>query len=672
MTHRYFRLILVFTVGFFSSALQVVPPAYGEHAPITARRIMAPGVRWVHPTNRVAVLCEACGNKAGKTPAWLIDLGSGLNALGLEPVLLKHYKAGDPVTKDGFAVILDGWSGGRCMDASGPDSPLRIGFDAPLGTRQIRSLLKRVENELTPDPKERSRVRYLFVVSENSDTSRVLGIQVSWTAWYAKLDADFIRVSDLDSIPTTWLRRYAVVALATDSLARTRTDRLKRRLADYLEHGGGLAVLAGLPDDMLQELAGIRARKGAHRLKGIACDGSWLPGADGLVFTMAHDWDVELADLSLPSNARVLCNGILEDGGKVPAAFIAKRGPGRVVFWQGGQLADKSSRGLILLSLMEASRPTAAAVLNALVFWVDDCPMPMWNAKIPPLDTLYDMTDTQFYEKIWWPKMLSFFRGRGLMPTFGFVLIYDDHVKPPFVSMFHGDDDPATKLGRKVRADGYEVALHGYNHQSLTVARGIQSRGWPGREEMELALRTARQGMIDVLGPDAAPTAYVAPNNMLQKMGKEAVHEVFPEISSMAAQYLDEGHILGQEFGPDPDLPGITDIPRISSEHFLDGSNAYEVLDALVVPGVFSHFVHPDDIRDPERSRGKNFDQMMKAIESMMDRVLGAYPFLTKMSATAFAARVREHNRTGLEVVRGPHSISLRAPGASLEGLTVF
>jgi hypothetical protein len=368
----------------------------------------------------------------------------------------------------------------------------------------------------------------------------------------------------------------------------------------------------------------------------------------------------------------VLCTG--DPGGRaVPLILARSLGAGRTLLWNGGWVAYKSSRGLILLSLMEVSAPSAAAILDTLMFFVDDCPMPMWNEKIAPVDTLYGMTDAEYYRKIWWPGLSALIERHRLRPTFGFVLTYDDDTKGPFANDEPwAKDDPAVQLARDAAALPGEIGLHGYNHQSLAITPRDSTKGWPGRDAMEGALRKVREALPGIFGNKTVPRTYVAPDNLVQAIGKQAVLAVFPETTTIATQYLDEVDILGQEFGPDPDVPGVTDVPRVSSESALDATGAREVLDALALPGVFSHFIHPDDIFDPERSGGKTFEEMATSLEGVLARVDDAYPFLTRRTASEAAVAIGEFSHAKLEATRLGHVLSLRATDAPKAGLTVF
>ena len=46
------------------------------------------------------------------------------------------------------------------------------------------------------------------------------------------------------------------------------------------------------------------------------------------------------------------------------------------------------------------------------------------------------------------------------------------------------------------------------------------------------------------------------------------------------------------------------------------------------LPGVFTHFIHPDDILDPERSHGKSWTELHKEFESMVKEVSEKYSWL--------------------------------------------
>lgn len=676
MHRRFLKIVIVLglvsVVGFPVTAL-----AYGKGDWRTRRAVVAPGVRLVTPPYRVAVVCRACGGTPSSLPDFVVRLGARLNRAGFDPVPMSTPPS--PEKQSQYAVILA---------EAGLGSSDAIRFSSPLDDRAVGDLVAEVERRVAPDAGPTRPLRYLFAVRSDTGTGRMLLAQSSWVVHYAKLDADFISVEDLVRAPTRWLERYASVVLATDSLPNP--GRLAGLLDGYVRAGGGLAALARIEDPALRPLFGIaRVSDREERVEEVVCEPTWLPGAGGVSFRYGADWAMMIPEIGVAKDGRVLCRARTDAGREVPSVISKAHGAGRTLMWLSGEIGDKPARGRILLSILEVSQPAVAAMMDALVFWVDDCPMPMWGKAIAPVDRLYGMTDAEFYTRKWWPDLSALFERHDVRPSFGFVLSYDARVVPPFTSGFEvekedreGDKgevqtavsavEAATALARAIQTAGHEIALHGYNHQSLTVAKSELSAGWAGLEVMVEALTLARQEMIRLFGPDALPVTYVAPNNLVHALGKQAVHRVFPEIRAIASQYLDEDSILGQEFGPDPDIPGLVDIPRISSENFLDSDNAAEVLDALVVPGVLSHFIHPDDIFDPARSRGKDWEGLLAELDRLLAHVRQTYPFLRAMTAAQFADVVRAWPEARLEATRSPNSLVLRAPGAPGGFLTTF
>jgi hypothetical protein len=504
--------------------------------------------------------------------------------------------------------------------------------------------------------------RVLFLVETATDTGRAMMVQSSWVVSYARLPADLADVSGVDRLPARWLDSYDAVVLATDKLPRPGIARLARQLTAYVEHGGALVAAAGVDSEELYPLFGIRKASDDVQIKSWGCDESFWPGAKGLDPLVEAGQTDEVPRFQLANDAKVLCRGHADGSKDVPLAFTSRLGRGSTMGWAGARLNDKSARGLLLLSLMEVV-PMPAAVLGALVFYVDDCPLPMTNQKRPPADTLYGLTDSEFYLTMWWPRMLTLMDKHSIRPTSGFILTYDDRL--PGIGQPQGytepEGAPSLKLAHLVRDVGWEVGLHGYNHQSLSVGKNEWTVGWAGRADMDASLTLLRDEYKRIFGVGKEPPVYIAPSNFIQKMGKESLRAVFPAITGIASQYQDEGPIMGHEFGQDPDVPGMIDIPRISSEHFLDGNNSAEMLDALVLPGVLSHFVHPDDFFDPERSRGVSFEDMIRRLDELLSVVDNAYPFLRRMTGSELAAYVPQWLKARLEVTRSASGLAIRA-----------
>lgn len=82
---------------------------------------------------------------------------------------------------------------------------------------------------------------------------------------------------------------------------------------------------------------------------------------------------------------------------------------------------------------------------------------------------------------------------------------------------------------------------------------------------------------------------------------------------------------------------GIIDMPRITSGYFYDQETNWDILNAASSIGVFSHFVHPDDILDENRNNHMNWDVMYKSYSDMLKETNERYPWIRSMTASKAA-----------------------------------
>lgn len=611
-------------------------------------------IRWVSPPSRVVLDCP---DRVVRRPEW-VAFGQELDGMGIE---VRRPRGTDPSASSLFRV--------RCLakgEAPDPDPAVRS-IPAEDAAPSIRRLLQEARDTLRGDAFPRPS-RVLLAGWDDGEVSTALLREASWMAAYSRLEADFLDLRRLDRLPDPWLLRYDAVAMLTDHLPPATAESLGATLGRYLEAGGSVVLMGGIDDEVFRSLAGAKAAAGEALLREWTCDPGFLPGSGGTAFRIPDEDADPMPLYRAPEGARILC-GVR--GSDAPLAFQVRRGRGTVVAWTVPVPADKSARGLMLLSLMEAT-PLVSALVDAHLFFLDDCPLPTSNRPVRVEAGAPEIPDGEFYRNRWWPDVRSLIETHSLRPTFAFILTYDDRMPEEGVPGTYGEGSPSLELARAISAAGYEVDLHGFNHQSLSLARNEWSVGWSGIGAMRKALTMLRAEYRRVFGGDRLPRAYVAPSNFVQRVGKEALRQVFPEIEVLSTQYLDEGPILGQEFGPDPEVPGLWNLPRISSEHFLDADNAQEVLDALVLPGVFSHFIHPDDLLDPERSRGRDWPGMVRELSSLLEKVDRSHPWMTRRTAVEASAHLRQWWKAGLRVLREAEGILVHVESPPDGGLTFW
>ena len=664
------KLPVVVTLVFV--CLPLVSSPQGQKSRATSSvRPFPPDVALYHPNSDCLVVCDDCEEGKKNLPTWVYRLGIALQGMGFFVKLGKQMPSQESLKN--HVLILSGLKqNNACQPKS---SPPCLSFTAPLDEAGLRTLTQNITKALSHDPNAPKPETFAIIVEEDSAVGRSLFAQTAWVVYYAKLHAHFMTPNDFAHIPDFLVDEYSAVVLATDKIPDGLVPKIKRAA----EKGIGVAALTDLGDEALLDVFGIKKEKTEKvKVSTIECDETFLPGAKGLVMKYDEEWNLQVSPLELYKDVQVLCTG---KDSTMKSAPVVLRYKGNRIYWNAGILGDKSARGRILLTMLDCASPSAGAIMGGFLFFVDDCPMPMWGKKLPPLDTLYDMDDAQFYSEVWLPRLASLFSRYQIKPTFAFVLSYDEQTSPPFSSGYapatpEGDIEPvhqkAVEFARKVFSAGYEVGLHGYNHQSLVVSKSFESAGWLTFDAIVEALSFTRQEMARIFGKDFVPKVYIAPNNLLHTIGKKALAMVFPEIKVFSTQYLDERAILGQEFTLDPDIKGVMDVPRISSECFLDEENAHEILDALLCPGIFSHFIHPDDILDPSRSRGLDFEHMALELEKLVGVVHKNYPFLGRMTASEFGRFLTSFHRAKLEVSKGEKSLVIRVSNPPEGGLMVL
>jgi len=634
--------------------LTVAAPAAA--APSTRKPLRpAAAMQWVTPPTLVDLECP---DREIRRPEW-VAFGQELDGMGLEV----HRSKGAATPPPALLRV-------RCLapgEAPSPDPAIRS-ISAENPAPAIERLLHEVRDALRGESFPRPS-RVLLMGWDDGEVSTTLLREASWMATYARLMADFLDLRHLVRVPDLWLSRYDAVVVLTDHLPAAIAESLVATLRRYLEAGGAVVLPGGIDDDALRSLTGVDGASGEAPLRAWTCDPAFLPGADGMVFRIPEADADPMPLYRLPTEARVLCGA--RGGRDAPLAFRISKGRGTLVAWTVPLLADKSARGLLLLSLMEAS-PLVSALMDMHLFFVDDCPLPASGRPVQVEAGAPEVPDGEFYRDRWWPDIHRLVQDHSLRPTFAFVLTYDDHMPDQGTPGTYAEGSPSLDLARAISAAGYEVDIHGFNHQSLSLVRNEWSVGWSGIGSMRTALAMLRTEYQRVFGKDRVPRAYVAPSNFVQRVGKEALRQAFPEVEVLSTQYLDEGPILGQEFGPDPEVPALSNVPRISSEHFLDGDNAQEVLDALVLPGVFSHFIHPDDLLDPERSRGRDWPGMVRELTSLLEKVDRAHPWLTRRTAVEASPHLRQWWKAGLRVLRESDGLLVRVENPPDGGLTFW
>ena len=317
----------------------------------------------------------------------------------------------------------------------------------------------------------------------------------------------------------------------------------------------------------------------------------------------------------------------------VPVMWKMNRNAGNVLYSNTTMFADKYTRGLFLQTLSMLPPAFWVSQSGIYTFHIDDFPAPIPNDTISAeLSGTETMPIQQFYQETWWPDMEQLAEQYQLIYSGFMIGTYEDEALLETAELIELEQLSMTYFGRQLLLDGGEIGLHGYNHQSLVTADepidpALGYKPWASQEEMEGALQKADETFKQFY-PNYEINSYVPPSNILNRTGIRALAATFPNLTNVASLYLGQkgqGDLI-QEFEPDEEFPSIYHFPRVSSGYLETPDDRFMLVDAIANMGIFSHFVHPDDVLDDFRNRNRNWATMKEDLSAMLTQMTSNYP----------------------------------------------
>ena len=268
-------------------------------------------------------------------------------------------------------------------------------------------------------------------------------------------------------------------------------------------------------------------------------------------------------------------------------------------------MTDKFQRGFYCLAYSMLDDVCIYPVINASSYYIDDFPSP-----VPSGDSSYIMRDygvdiATFYSNYWLPQIIKWENEYGIVHT-GFIIEdYNDNVNAPFQR--NNATARFSMFGNMLLNNGGELGLHGYNHQPLCI-KGIDDdmqfgtyKLWPDSKSIVDAITELKE-FSEQLFPNEKFRVYVPPSNIMSESGKKALLNADKDISIISSIYLPDADVNSctQEFGIDIEN-NVIETPRIVSGCDMDEYMYYTAFSELNFHYVQSHFLHPDDVLDPDR-----------------------------------------------------------------------
>lgn len=328
---------------------------------------------------------------------------------------------------------------------------------------------------------------------------------------------------------------------------------------------------------------------------------------------------------------------LAESGEGIPLMWKREYGQGAFMLFNGTMLQEKINRGMLAggLSLLEPD--FIYPIFNVKQMYIDDFPSPVAKGINDNIYADYGMDIARFYREIWWPDMLKAAKRTNTKFTAVLIQSYNDRTEPPFQSPVDEDKYNLISYGREVIKSGGELGIHGYNHQSLQLSQEVADyygyKPWPDSGAMASSI----EEVLAYAGktfPEYKMLSYVPPSNMMDEAGREALKKAWPDLMVIASLYEEDATNKSyvQEFEVADD--GIIEMPRITSGYMDTEFELWAESNTLTSLGVFSHFVHPDDILDDLRRKDKSWKQLYEGFEHKLSRLHDGYPWLRPMTAT--------------------------------------
>ncbi|MEZ4877323.1 MAG: DUF2194 domain-containing protein [Flavobacterium sp.] len=274
-------------------------------------------------------------------------------------------------------------------------------------------------------------------------------------------------------------------------------------------------------------------------------------------------------------------------------------GNGKVIFYNLSTSLEKMDRGLAFSAILKGLEGVPYPIANVSVIHLDDFPSPVYDIYEEPVKSEFNQNIAQYVQKTWWPDMLKLADEYDLKYTALTAFDYNNNIQPPFLfsqwDSYKATINKRTEivsdwLAKDVLNKGHELGFHGYNHVSL-----LQNE-WKNAEFTRLALNSAEKKW-KINGYGNLPVTYVPPSNDIDKFGLIQLSKGMPSVKFMCSTYTGEFQEGGnREFDFEPLEPNLFDFPRTSSGFYLKEKDDYSLNSTYLITGIWSHFVHPDDI----------------------------------------------------------------------------
>ncbi len=428
-----------------------------------------------------------------------------------------------------------------------------------------------------------------------------------------------------------------------------------------VEDGASLLVTGVLSFDEIfienSQKLGISGFFGESQTKSLVIKDDILLGLkSGEKFT-ADFLEDDITMIEVMDTARVY----MEDERGVPLYFTINYGKGKIGVFNGYNLNERNLDGIILGMIGSLKGDFIYPIINAGVMFIDDWPGP-FKGNYDIIFDQYGMSLDDFLKFIWWPDMVNFMKTYGVVYTGQFVHNYDNNMKAPYVIDKDELDLAMFYFGQQLIKHGCEIGLHGYNHQPLWFSEYSSEELlvynlWEDKDDALNGLLFAMDQFESVF-PEYDMNCYVPPSNVIDDQGIEIIKEVLGTPVILAGLYVgDPPETPQHEFEVKDD---VIYFPRIASESILNDESKISMASAMTTYCVVSHFIHPDDITDPERSAGLDWGGLRSEFGKILEFIDESYPYLNYLTVTEAGNNLMDWDNARFDITYGDNGIKIK------------
>lgn len=464
----------------------------------------------------------------------------------------------------------------------------------------------------------------------------------------AHRDVD-IATDGADAIPSlTSFDRVIVLMPSLDGLGTHLTD-----LMNWVSAGGSLML--GMTPDNSNYLQAIASKLGIESAGyDYAKAESIVPSEDFMLgggerYEFSDPFDSSLS-VSLRDTAHLWAK--TGDAG-TPLIWSNDCGSGHTVVCNIG-IYDKVMRGFYASAISLLGDATAYPVINSAVFYLDDFPSPVPSGDGTYIKRDYGLSVADFYAKVWWPDLQKLAQKYGIRYTGVMIENYEDAVNQTEPAR-QADTTQFRYFGGMLLQMGGELGFHGYNHQPLALwdtdyGTLYDYKTWKNKETLVASLNELIAFQDEVL-PNAHGSVYVPPSNILSACARQLIGTDVPRIKTIASTYFEDGTDLPyvQEFGVASD--GIVEQPRIVSGGMVDDSYMrLAAVSELNMHYVSTHFMHPDDLLDPDRGAKEGWEVYKGGLTDYLEWLTKSAPDLRRQTGSECSGAIQRFSSVTVSV----------------------